>query len=682
MPRLLEKLPVVLLSIFCVAIALIAQPPILGWWEGSTVFHTFAPEEIWLNTQIHPRANLGGYEYASLDLSRYVASLFGFNLFSIRLLPIIYGLISLLLMYRVLIRWHGGQIAILVTALLATNQLFLTFQHQLISAIVTFTCVLFVIDRLQPVDSSSVTGRSAFSFGLACAFTALHYQIGRYLMLATVLFWLTRGIGFGEHFRPAFDQLWILDRKKWKHLLFAALGFIITLEVLHLRNLEYFFSKSFLSPQYAEHARGLTEALNNVKVNLPLIIHSLVGTSSYYGDHSSDLLIDVPYQLLNPPLLILALIGLVALILGATNKRHSAFVFLLLFLTTMPLTLSSIMGSGLSTLNSYRMFYALIPLYFLIATGLDWVFKLAKQNGVAGKLAITTLLALIGFQTLQYINETNRFQNYLSQCNCEFQPDPSRQQVRKYVCHLIPAPPDFWSSYSDTSQLQTPRAHHFNFYERDILPYWSYAGRLSKKIKQLSLPGNTALIIDAPITDFESEPFQTHYSGYNFHQIFLAFYLAEHNNDVNYFVPYRGEGPVSPLTSAQNILWARILKVNREFPLLLDHHSGQYVYQGSRPLPTLTRIRNALWNEQSPRIVSRIFRKVARILKLNRGFPLPLDDQSDKVLYIDSKPYYFIVRSTSSFSDSRIYLVTTEEEKSQAIKQIQEIGAEYIIVKL
>ena len=311
-----ENLPILLLATFCVAIALIASPPIVGLWEGSVVFRSFAPEDIWLNTEINTRANNTGYEYAALDFSRYVANLLGLNLFSIRVVPIVFGLASLVFMYRILNRCHGRQIAILVTALFATNQIFLVFQHQLIISMVTTAAILFCIDRYQMVDSGRVTARSALIFGFACAFAALHYQIGRYIMLAIVLFWLTRGLGLKERFLPSFDRLWVLDSKNWKWLLVAGAGFTVTLLVFHVKNLAIFFSERFLSPEHAEHASGIGEAITNFKVNLPLIFHSFLGTSSFYGDHSSDVIASIPYQLLGPPLLALALIGIGALIFG------------------------------------------------------------------------------------------------------------------------------------------------------------------------------------------------------------------------------------------------------------------------------------------------------------------------------------------------------------------------------
>jgi len=648
---------------------MIAHPPVLGWWEGSTVFHTFAPEDIWPNTQIHPRASIGGYEYASLDFSRYVAKIFGFNLFSIRLLPIIYGLISLIFMYCILVRWHGKLVALIVTALLATNQTFLTFQHQLNISIVTFTSLLFCIERFQIVDLDSVRRRSALLFGLACAFVALHYQIGRYCMLGIVFFWLTRGLEFKKHFRPAFGQLWLLDRNKRKYFLIAALGFIIALELLHPMNLFYFLNKRFLSPPNAEYAQSITEALSYIRVNMPLIMHSLLGTNSFYGNHSSDLIISIPYRLLNIPLVILTLLGVVAMLSGFINKRHSAFVFLLLFMSTVLLSLSQLIPSGvwITTLSPYRMFYALIPLCFLVAAGLDWIFsKVIKENQIARLLVTILLLALISFQTVQYLNETNSFRDFIGKIECQFEQSPSDNEVRKYSCKYV----------SKSSQDQTFNHPEFNYYYKDILPYWSYAGKLSKKIGQFNVSGNTVLIVEAPVRDFEAKPFQSHYAKKNFHQMFLALYLAEQGVHVNYLVPYKGERPLSRMESLEYALWNRVPRPTRQFPLNLDQESGKYVYKGSPPTHPMVKLRYFL----SAKLLGMDYRELRRIIP--GGFPLSfVEQQREKDVGFDPRFCHFSVRSTSP-RKSNIYLVTTDEEKSEVLKRIKENGTEYITVKL
>ena len=115
------------LIFYSLLLSFFSSPSVLGLTESSTFFHTFAPEEIWLNTLIHPRACIAGYEYAFLDLSRYIASIFNLNLFSLRILPIVCGIISLCFFYQVLIRWCAPFIALFTSGLLAANPVFLMF---------------------------------------------------------------------------------------------------------------------------------------------------------------------------------------------------------------------------------------------------------------------------------------------------------------------------------------------------------------------------------------------------------------------------------------------------------------------------------------------------------------------------------------------------------------------------
>ena len=183
--------------------------------------------------------------------------------------------------------------------------------------------------------------------------------------------------------------------------------------------------------RYANHHLGLS-GKSRFKVNLPLIFHSFLGTSSFYGDHSSDVIASIPYQLLGPPLLALALIGIGALIFGTTNRRHSVFVFFLLLLTTVPIAFSDLTeGVAPTTLSPYRMLYILIPLYLLIAAGADWMFtKLTRQNRLARRLAVAVILALIGIQTVQYLNEANRFRDYIAGTHRDFQQSSSLDGLR------------------------------------------------------------------------------------------------------------------------------------------------------------------------------------------------------------------------------------------------------------
>ena len=181
----------VILVLFCVSLAFVPYPPIIGMWEAKSVFHTFAPENIWYNTIIHPRANTAGYEYIAIDLARIVSAVFGFNFFSIRLLPVVYGFFSLFFFYKIIRRWCNEESSLLTTVLLATNGLFLVFQHQLIIIIAGFMFTLAVCYFYLEANSKP---KNVIYFGIACAVGALFYHTTRYVMLVFVVIWVFQGI--------------------------------------------------------------------------------------------------------------------------------------------------------------------------------------------------------------------------------------------------------------------------------------------------------------------------------------------------------------------------------------------------------------------------------------------------------------------------------------------------------
>ena len=230
------KITPAILVAYCLILAFIPYPPILGNWESSQVFHTFAPQEIWINTIIHPRTNTGGYEYAPIDLSRKVAAVFGFNLFSLRLGPIVYGLISLFLFYMVVRTWSSQRTSLLVTALFASNPFFIAFQHQLLIPIFALLCILLVIKTYL----LAITGHknNVVIFGISCAFACLFYVVARYATLFLIVLWIFNIYKNETSNREQFK----------KHLFRFSIPFILTLFILNPVNLYRFFNITFLMP--------------------------------------------------------------------------------------------------------------------------------------------------------------------------------------------------------------------------------------------------------------------------------------------------------------------------------------------------------------------------------------------------------------------------------------------------
>ena len=85
----------------------------------------------------------------------------------------------------------------------------------------------------------------------------------------------------------------------------------------------------FLLPAKGDEiSLGLAGISESIKFNFPLIFHSALGSSIFYGKFSTDIIVSVPYKLLNIPLLILFSIGVLGLF-KEHDKRKNIFLLLL-----------------------------------------------------------------------------------------------------------------------------------------------------------------------------------------------------------------------------------------------------------------------------------------------------------------------------------------------------------------
>jgi len=635
----------------------------------------FAAEEISLNTLIHPRTCIGCYEYASLDLSRHAASIFGFNMFSLRLFPIIYGLLALLFFYQILNRWVSNLTAIITTGLLAVNPIFLVFQHQLNVSIITFTSLMFCILGFHLVDKDSISRRSIWIFALACAAVSLHYQVGRYCMLGIILFWCTRGMKYNNGFR--LREGWILDPQKRTHYYRFVIAFFIILSLLHPFNLFSLLNTEFLSPRYAEHIRGAAGFFEAVKTNLPLILHSIIGTSPFYGDHSTDLIVSIPYKLLNVPLLVVFLIGILGLFKDR-NMRSGIFLLALLFLTSIPIALSLVIPSAkiVTTLNPFRMFYMLIPFYMLIAIGLEIGISYLRYRKIY--LVVPGFaVALTIFQFIEYRTEAERFNLFLSDFNCQF---TFQQSDREFDCEL----PENYKNMlvvgdvEDENFHYLPSSYGLYMYREHLVPLWQYAQLLSKRLEAID-SDQQIVILNAPVTDFKKTI--SSYGGTykaNLVPFGLALYLAENGVDVNYAVPYHGRSVPSGLQSFMSFLVTKLvdLKASGSYrnskhitmPLYFDPETNEYEFENIR-LPLWERIEKELHERNTNQIVQFVIDSSEYI-----GLFMP---SSQEV----ANKYHFVVRSTN-WQRSNLFLVTTESEKRYIVNYLDTLGHPYVEVSI
>jgi len=661
------------LIFYSLLLSIFFSPSVLGLWESSTFFHTFAPEEIWLNTLIHPRAAIGGYEYAFLDLSRHLAYIFNLNLFSLRILPIVYGIISLCFFYQVLIRWCAPFIALFTSGLLAVNPVFLMFQNQLNVSIVTFTTLIFCIWGFHLVDQEKISRRTTWIFAIACALTALHYQIARYIMLAIIFYWFSRGINFENGLQ--LNELWIFKKDKRKYYLQFLLALFISLIILNPFNFFSFLNPKFLSPPNAEHAKSWADFLQNIKINFPLILHSFLGDSPFYGKYSTDIIVSVPHKLLNLPLFFLVVIGLIGLFFNNFSKRKIIFLLLLLFLTTIPLSLSSLFPRMMSSLSPYRLFYMLIPIYILIAVGLEFIVNILRNKKI-NLVIYGLLIALIILQSIENYKENLRFEKFVDNFDCHFDREKGD---RSFICNLPPSERRsiVFKDVEDKDFIYYPSSYGLYYYREFIVPFRRYAQLLYERVNQIEST-NEKIILVAPITDFkETRDSMSNVYPYNFRQIYLALYLSESGIHLNYPVPYPGRKPLSKIQNFFNFLLTRTLDLKSNaghmlsriinYPLPIDLETGDYD-ANKADKQFWERIESKLQTNSENFVVKTVF-QVAKSIGLFNS------------IENKSLPYNFQMRSTNG-KISKFYLVTTESEKQYVTKYLSDSNHSYLTVRL
>ena len=92
-----------------VSIGLNFKLPILGIWEQLTFYNSYAPSELSLNWTISERGATGSQAYGLLEISRKIVDFFdlNWNLFYLRLPPLVYGWVSLIIFFICAKRYFG-----------------------------------------------------------------------------------------------------------------------------------------------------------------------------------------------------------------------------------------------------------------------------------------------------------------------------------------------------------------------------------------------------------------------------------------------------------------------------------------------------------------------------------------------------------------------------------------------
>lgn len=507
------------------AVCLLPGPVLLGLWESLTYFHTFGAVEAPLSFLIAPRANIAGQGYALLEMARPLMAALGLpaGLVAFRLPAVAFSLLSLVLFFIVARRPFGPWAALGATALLAANPLFFQAGHMMTVLVVSGAALLFLIERLQALESRYWDPKAWIGAGLAMALVAPHYGPARIFSFALAglwflrAFWLLRPVPDGGTIRGG---LVVLSA-------FAAGAALLVLGSLDARNLLALAQfPTFLFPrdsdiavlQYSPGTSGVAGVGTMLAVNLRILAESVAGlTGDFHARHASYVFSDFRYPLLTPAVAVLAALGL-AVALARWRRRLPVFatpwasVLAMLAVFIVPVLFSLVMlkpEGPFATLSVHRLYFCLIPLHLLVAALLHRIGEaraFARLPAAAGAVVAAIFCA----QVLDLVAERNWF------ANRSFAPGWERSGT------------GIEKLWDDGAPNRDRRDYDFFSHLQQHAQYANVARAMARALGPAKGVRRIVYVDVNRFTEAPVVPGGLHYiAGRNYHAVFLALYAGE-----------------------------------------------------------------------------------------------------------------------------------------------------------
>jgi hypothetical protein len=402
-------------------IVLSGYPQLMGYWEGTTVYWPFAPTtKPFLIFGIQKAADSAGFHgihgYAFLELARYLSDIIGHSLSNLRILPSVYGVITVFTIYMTIRKYNNPNLAFIVASLIATNILFIVFQRQLQSMSLTMMFLFLCLNRYLNWNSQK-TILSAITFGLSCSLLSLNYVIGRICLVAILILSV-----IDIHYLFT-NPSKLLNLARVKNFLYVFFSFLTFLTLFFPLNIVKLFRTDFIFTMMGENVLttkfGFADTfIHNIKY---FIQYYIIGSDS--GIYPSDLILMLPYRIIHPILIPFSIYGLIISIRKKTIFNH---VFLILFvLIFIAINLSSIMPNlpfeMSTTLGNPTRSYFLVP-FFIYYSGLgiyELLVKL-KKHRILNYILISTFCLFIVIRISMFNSESNRFKEYIENKQFDF----------------------------------------------------------------------------------------------------------------------------------------------------------------------------------------------------------------------------------------------------------------------
>lgn len=401
------------LAVTVAVLSLLDHPVVFGRWEGTWAIQMMHGPGPALPLEIRG----GGYisapsrYYALINLGSYTAEWLGWSLTAVRLPVLVAGAVAVLLFFVVARRAFGFWPGLVSALALALNETFVVLWHQFIVVMISMACLLLVVERYQLLERVGHGSRAARWVvpTLALAFVALllHYGPGRLCGGAVIAFWAAHA---GRQALQARRAGGTVNRAPLLGLAVFVVLVVVVAVLMDVRNARYLLAPhELLVTPRSEFIRSADQA-GSVFENLLIVLQALVRpldlAPEHFAEFGTDIIVDFRYYLLPASILPLVLLG-VGVLVGQARRSKDAQLTLWLLAVTL---ISPMFSSGTS-ISSYRLFYALLPLSLCVAAGVGWL--LGRRSPIVRWGCVALCFAVLASQAITVRNEVGRHQAFV-----------------------------------------------------------------------------------------------------------------------------------------------------------------------------------------------------------------------------------------------------------------------------
>jgi len=434
-PKNLEKTLLIFILIIISLFSLTLDIPIISIWESANLYPALQPAKTPdILFAINQGADTSGYwgpkGYFFLRASRLIANIWGYDLTTLRILPMIYGIISLVLLYRIMVRTTNYRAAAIASLILATNSPFIVFQHSLLPQIFTLMAFLWCVDRYQILIQLN-TIFTAFLFGISCSVLAVGYLPGRILMLLILGYYASNELNVFKNILK--NGIVSALSVRTKGTVIALVSMILTLAT-YPKNMGVLFNKKFIFSPLGEYATSSTDALTNIVINSQYFLKFFI-----LGQNKNQFLIDIvnsiAFPIENIIILIFASLGILAAIKNIT-RVHYRFLLVLFSIYSGAILLSMTFPdrpfANSTTLSNYRVFLLAPMVAIFAATFMAGIFNFLECKigwKAAAALCVIFSIGIAWQRTALNIKKQNNFNEHLQSYNFNFERNPNRNDI-------------------------------------------------------------------------------------------------------------------------------------------------------------------------------------------------------------------------------------------------------------